>query len=170
MRLAALTLAALGWVAPALFHPACAAPACNSHDLALLTDAQGGDFNGMSHAGTMLILHNSGKTACSLPTRPKIALTAADGRPVETRATRPAGGTGQAAGATIAVPPGGEAQASLRWVSGDVYDHGHCADAAALRLALPDGGLDTPIAAHLCGPSGQPAGIEQGDLVPRSGH
>ena len=132
----------------------------------MLTDAKGGELGGMSHSGTMLGLHNTGKSACTLPARPPIALTAANGQVLPVRLTRATGGTGPAPSGTIDLPPGGDVTGSLRWVSGDVYDHGTCVDAAALRLTLPGGGLEVPLKAHLCGPSDHGIAIEQGALKP----
>lgn len=164
MRLAILAL--LGTITPAL-----GAPSCHRHDLTWRTDAKAGDFNGMSHSGTMLVLHNSGKTACTLPRRPGIALSAADGRTIDTRTIPAAGGTGtrQRNTGSLDLAAGEDARASLRWVSGPVYDRAHCVDATHLLLRLPDGGpdsrIDGPLNAHLCGRPGQPIEIEQGDLT-----
>lgn len=48
---------------------------CKASDLALGTDSEHGNFNGMSYSGTLLVLRNLSSAACHVAVRPAGALT-----------------------------------------------------------------------------------------------
>src|SRR3954464_10511918 len=49
-------------------------PPCSAQMLSVVTDARDGDFNGMSHGGTYLVLTNTSGQACTIPGLPTITM------------------------------------------------------------------------------------------------
>jgi hypothetical protein len=43
------------------------APACRASQLSITFDGENGNFSGMSHAGTLLVVRNIGASACCMP-------------------------------------------------------------------------------------------------------
>jgi len=80
-----LALLALSALAAA---PTPAPAPCRAESLALRTDAADGDFNGMSHGGTWLVVRNTGSTTCLLPGLPTVLFLDAKGQslPIERKA------------------------------------------------------------------------------------
>lgn len=130
--------------------------ACLSSQLALSLDAGDGRFDGMSHSGTMLALRNTGTVACTLPARPRSTLTDASKQPLDIVAQEvpddPA-----VANATITLAPGATATSDMRWVSGDVYDGGHCETPTRIVLGTGTQAMATAFAGRLCGAGGTPS-------------
>ena len=127
-------------------------PMCKPSQLSLGTDAENGNFNGMSHSGTLLVLRNLGSAACRVPAIPEISFFDAK-HPLAARAELP-GGAPMHPGPAVApviVAAGAELTASLRWVSGPVYADSVCLDPTRLTLAIAGAQLSTPMAGHLCG-------------------
>ena len=125
---------------------------CKASQLSLGTDAENGNFNGMSHSGTLLVLRNISSTACRVPGTPELSFFDAK-HPLAAKAELP-GGKFMHPGPVVVpvvVAAGAEVTATLRWVSGPVYSHSICLDPTRLSLTLGEGQLSTPIAAHLCG-------------------
>ena len=145
------------------------APACSRYQLTLRTDDRDGDFNGMSHSGTYLILRNMGPRACSLPGLPLVSFRDAHGRTLPITRTAPPGMHPGPVVLPAVIPPRGEVQTGVRWVSGQVYDHGRCWSVASVRVAVGTGGVARRLTATICGP-GRTAGFEQPVLAlsPRS--
>lgn len=153
----ALGLLALGLTAcspsPSATSPATEASpgTCRAAQLALSLDSRDGWFDGMSHSGTMLVLRNTGKTACTLPARPSPTLQDAARRPLPIVA-RAADGTPP----PVELAPAASVESGMRWVSGDVYDHGRCLSPAFVTLAVGAETVSAAFAGHLCGPGDGP--------------
>jgi len=148
-----LALLALTLAAPAVHA---AVPACTANQLSLTLDSENGNFDGMSHSGTLLVLRNIGSDACSVPAFPTLTFRdAAHATLSITRSTpgfRPGMGHGPVMLPAI-VAPGAELTASLRWVSGDVYDHGTCLSPATLSVTIAGQELTTALTGNICGES-----------------
>ena len=66
----------------------------------------------------------------------------------------------------VVIPPRGEVQTGIRWVSGQVYERGRCWSVASVRMAIGTGGVAHPLTATICG-QGRSAGFEQPVLAVR---
>lgn len=130
--------------------------ACTPSQLALTLDSAGGRFNGMSHSGTMLVLRNTGAAACTIPARPLPSFADSGGQTLNIVAQTPAG-PDVASHSPITLAPGAVVTSDMRWVSGDVYDNGHCEAPARLTLALGQQRISTAFTGRLCGAGGQPS-------------
>jgi hypothetical protein len=126
---------------------------CSVGDLRLSFDGKDGEFTGMSHDGALLTLKNIGKQACTVPRRPALVFTDADGRPIPLHAHVPVGMHPGPVMVPVTVAPGASAQGTMRWVVGPVYDTNTCVDTAKASLTVRDGDLSVPFKAHVCGPS-----------------
>ena len=137
---------------------------CHSDQLSLSTDAENGNFNGMSHSGTLLVLRNISPSVCSLQPVPQLSFK--DSRhktiPITVDQKNPFQGpivNGKhlpMGHGPVVLPlllaPGAEATLTLRWVSGAVYDHGTCLTPSSLLLKIGDSTLQTAFDCHICGP------------------
>lgn len=47
------------------------------------------------------------------------------------------------------------ANATLRWVSGAVYDHSVCLNVASISISTAGGTVEAPLPTHICGPDAQ---------------
>jgi hypothetical protein len=138
-----------------------ALPACAPADLSLATDEEGGAFNGMSHSGTLLVLRNIGPRACTVPGLPHVVLRDAAHQPLPIRRAAPPGMHPGPVVIPVAVASGAELTAPLRWVSGPVYPHSRCYDAATLSVAVGDTMLTISQPARICGAAGKGASFTQ---------
>ncbi|MGE4481729.1 DUF4232 domain-containing protein [Acidocella sp.] len=145
----------------ALAHPALAAPlpVCQQAQLSLGFDSENGNFDGMSHSGTLLVLRNLGPTPCTLPAFPKLVFWTS-GQQVLTIETRP---QGTSPSPRLAV--GAEATAALRWVSSPVFDDSACPRVTSLSVSWPGGQAAQGLVATICGPAGEPARVAQAPLA-----
>lgn len=128
--------------------------ACTADQLLVSTDGEDGDFNGMSQSGTLIILRNNGAEACRLLPLARATLLDKDGKPLGPFATAVPGARGMHPGPVVlpvAVAAGAELTATMRWVSGPVYDDTVCLDPFTLVLSLGELTLKTPLEGHLCG-------------------
>lgn len=142
-----------------------AEPSCKEGQLSIALDDEGGNFNGMSHSGTLLVLRNLGPDVCSVAARPEVHFEDSAQQPLPitvgaSETTKRAMHPGPVL-LPVAVPVGAELTSELRWVSGQVYDDGKCVSPAfltvktsaeTLRIKLPDG-------ASICGPAGKPPAV-----------
>jgi hypothetical protein len=152
MRLLSALLAfALAGAAAASAH---AAP-CAADQLSLAVDGENGNFNGMSHSGTLLVLRNLGPAACTVAGFPKILFTDAANATLPITRVVPRGMHPGPVVVPVTILPEAELTSSLRWVSGEVYPHSQCFVPAALVVVIGDQKLTTPLAAHICGRSGK---------------
>jgi hypothetical protein len=130
--------------------------ACRAAQLVFSLDGGNGRFDGMSHSGIALVLHNQGNTTCTLPARPEPILQDAAHRTLPSTAQPPADMPPEPA-PPLNLAPGAQAEADMRWVSGDVYDHGPCLSPAFIVLPLGTGEtVSAAFAGRLCGPGGRP--------------
>ena len=146
-------IAACSSHAPVASPPPAAADTCRASQLGFSVDSGDGRFNGMSHSGTMLTVRNSGTAACTLPAQPQPVLTGADKRPLNIIAQAP----NAPAPSTIQLAPGTAVESEMRWVSGNVYEDGHCESPAFIDLAIGGEKVSTAFTGHLCGAGGKPS-------------
>ena len=129
-------------------------PLCTADELLLSSDQEGGNFNGMSHSGTLLILRNIGTAACRLVPLAQASLLDKDGRSLGPFSTTPPIARFMHPGPVvlpIAVAANAELTATLRWVSGSVFDSSLCLSPTTLVLKLGDLALKTSLKGTLCG-------------------
>ncbi len=137
---------------------------CSASELKLSFDGRDGEFTGMSHDGAWLVLRNTGKQPCTVPRRPSLDFTDADGKPVDLQLPMPPGMHPGPVLVPITLQPGEAASGTMRWVMGDVYDGGHCVAPANASLAVEGGKVTSPFVARVCGPAGAPPQYEQAFL------
>jgi len=140
-------------------------PPCTADMLTLSTDAGDGDLNGMSHAGTWLVLTNKSGHACTVPGQPTVSLKDAKGIALQAVRKAPVGMHPGPAVVPVRLEPGASARASLRWVSGDVYDNGKCVDAAKVEVRFGKQVLSAGLSGHLCGEGAKAVEFEQSPLM-----
>lgn len=145
------TVPHIGWAA--------ALPACAQSQLSLGFDSEDGNFNGMSHSGTLLVLRNLGPHPCQLPAFPTLGFQDESGKNLNV-AARP---EGKETPPRLAV--GAEATAVLRWVSSPVFTNGSCPQTTRLAISWPGGKLTRKLAVSICGPSDRPAIVTQAPLA-----
>lgn len=141
--------------------------ACTALEIALSFDGADGDFNGMSHSGTYLILTNKGTRTCTVPRRPEITFRDGKGTAINARANVPPGMHPGPVMVPASLAPGAAAQSGLRWVSGEVYDHSSCADVAKVTVKLATGEVSAPMQGHLCGEASEAIRFDEPWLQPR---
>ncbi|RQN35025.1 DUF4232 domain-containing protein [Paraburkholderia tropica] len=128
-----------------------AAVLCRADQLALRLDDGGGDFNGMSHSGTYIVLRNRGNVACVLPGRVPVSFLDAHRRVLRASVQPMPGMHPGPVVRPVTVAAKGEVRRSLRWVSGEVFDNTQCIDPAYVRLRVGQGALTARFRGHLCG-------------------
>jgi hypothetical protein len=141
-------------------------PPCQPHQLALSLDDGGGDFNGMSHGGTYVLLHNRGDTDCRLPARPEVTFLDAHKRTLRASLQPIPGMHPGPVLLPVVIPAQERVRTSLRWVSGDVFDDTQCIDPAYLRIGIGQGALTTRFHGHLCGSRAQGPLYQQPPFLP----
>ncbi len=123
-------------------------PDCRAEDLSFHTDAQGGKFDGMSHSGTLLILRNAGTKSCEIQAFPVLAFSDATGKlNVRVESNLPL----HAHPEPVAVAPGEEATATVRWVSGAVFQDSVCLNPTQVSVEIGGQALRAEFHGHLCG-------------------
>lgn len=151
-----LVLSACSSAPPATRQTQAAAPAaCVPAQLKLSLDDGNGRLNGMSHAGTMLVVHNASEVACSIAAMPAPGLRGAQRQTLAIAAQVPPIPAAQPPRLTLA--PGASVESDMRWVSGNVYDDGHCESPAVITLAIGAGTVSAPFHGQLCGAGGKPS-------------
>jgi hypothetical protein len=131
-------------------------PSCSTSEISLGLDGEGGDFDGMSHSGTLLVLRNLGPQACSVPAQPTLGFEDAQHHLLQVSLQKPAGMHPGPVILPVAIPVGAEVTSQMRWVSGDVYDGHNCVSPAIVTIALGTDILSVPFNGTLCGPAGPP--------------
>ena len=142
--------------------PAHAALPCRAAALRLSLGGEEGDFNGMSHSGTLVVLRNRGGATCVLPALPRIVMLDRRGRPLPIARAVPPGMHPEPVVSPVTVRPGTAVSTPLRWVSGPVFDRSRCYRPARLTV----GGRSVAITANVCGEAGKAARMEQPPLAP----
>jgi hypothetical protein len=110
---------------------AAGAPACKPRELRLSLDGRDGDFNGMSHGGTALVIRNLGPD-CSLPALLPVEFHDARGSKLPVVARNAAG----AQRGQLRLGAGHRAEMTLRWVSGPVYPKSRSGHVAEVRIQI----------------------------------
>jgi membrane-bound inhibitor of C-type lysozyme len=108
----------------------------------------------MSHSGTSLVLRNTGTSTCTIPVQPLPDFTGANKQALNI--TAQSSPDSLRASTTVALAPGATVTSDMRWVSGDVYDHGHCESPAIITLRVGKQTVATDFTGQLCGPGGEP--------------
>ncbi len=130
-------------------------PPCADGDLSLGLDDEGGAFNGMSHGGTLIVLRNIGPKACSIPRLPVITFQSALSKDLDI-STQMASVRGMHPGPVmlpLALAPNAEATSTMRWVSGQVYEHGVCISPFQITINVGSATLHASFNANICGES-----------------
>ena len=140
-------------------------PACTGRELALSTNPRDGDFNGMSHSGTYLVLRNTSRHACQVPGLPSVALRDAAGRALPLARRAPVGMHPGPVIRPVIIPAGGRVATGLRWVSGPVYDRNRKFDVRTATVSIAGRSLRTPLRATIYAQAGQPASFDQPPLA-----
>lgn len=139
--------------------------ACTPAHIAFTLDPGDGRFNGMSHSGTALVLRNIGNVACTLPAQPLPTFSNAERQALHVR-TRAAADARPVSSATLTLAPDAAISSDLRWVSGNVYDGGHCLSPVFITLGIGKHALTTRFTGHVCGPGNQPPEATAGPFQP----
>jgi len=137
--------------------------ACAASQLSLGTDDENGNFDGMNHGGTLLVVRNISPNACRLDPFVKLTVRDAAGHALGIELDSTPGfphaivhgrplpmGHGPVV-FPLTVAAGAEATATLRWTSGAVYDRSFCIEPASFEVSVDGGVLHTPTHAHICG-------------------
>lgn len=109
---------------------------CSENQLSLALDDANGNFNGMSQAGTLLVIRNTGSTTCKISSRPTLRFENAKHHALPVTHKNPPGFHPGPVIQPIAIAPGAEVTATLHWVSGDVYPGHHCVSPAFLSWPM----------------------------------
>ncbi len=158
-RTAAFLLAAA--LPAASFAQASRLPPCAANALSLGLDAEDGNFDSTSHSGILVVLRNIGPNACQIPRSPAIAFIDSLGKDLAISANL-APVRGMHPGPVmlpLALAPGAEATSTLRWVTGQVYDHGACLSPFQITVTVGGATLHAPFNAVVCGPSPSAIGV-----------
>ena len=129
-------------------------PACTADQLLISTDLENGNFNGMSHGGTLIILRNNGTQVCRILPLAQASLLDTDGKPLGPFSTTPPHAFGMHPGPVVlpvALAVNAELTATLFWVDGPVFSDNLCLKPAVLLLQLGELTLKTPLTGQLCG-------------------
>lgn len=124
---------------------------CTADDIALRFDGADGNFNGMSHSGTYLILTNKGQHSCRVPNQPELTFVDKKGAVIPAKVNVPVGMHPGPVMTPVLLAPGASARSGLRWVSGAVYLRSKCADVAKATVQLDSGEVSAPLRGHMCG-------------------
>lgn len=127
---------------------------CAASQLAFSLDSGNGRFNGMSHSGVTLMLRNTGTSTCTIRARPLPTFTDAAKQTLDIVAHDPPDSL--PAPTAMVLAPGATFTSGMRWISGNVYEHGHCESPAIIMLRVGNEVVATDFAGHLCGPRGKP--------------
>ncbi|NYF89152.1 DUF4232 domain-containing protein [Tunturiibacter empetritectus] len=131
--------------------------ACTAAQLSLSFDGEGGNFDGMSHSGTLLVLRNIGAQTCTVPGRPALVFEDASNTKLPISVELPPGMHPGPVILPVAIPANAEATGELYWVSGEVFDNSKCYTPAFVAISFGAETLRAPFTGHLCAPSGQDA-------------
>ncbi len=156
--------------------------ACSAQEIALSSDAKNGNFDGMSQSGTLLVFRNNSTSACSLEAFARIVMEDKSGKALNVSVERKTAFTGPTVYGRpvpmghgpvvfpLVVPPRARATTQLHWVTGSVFDHSVCLDAA--RVSVDIGGIpvQTDVQAHICGPDATHVSVSATRLLLDSAH
>lgn len=129
------------------------APQCSASDLSFSVDYKNGYFNGMSHSGALLVLHNKGSKVCSIPARPMVGFENTQHVTLPVLWQSPKGIYPGPVLLPIVVPKGAWMTSQIRWVSSEVFDKSKCISPAFITLSIGDKLLHSSFKGNLCGPA-----------------
>jgi len=130
-------------------------PACDPAQLSFAVDREGGQFDGMSHSGTLLVLRNLGPRACSVPARPVLNFLDEQRKPLDVVLREQPGMHPGPVILPVAVPVGAELTSAARWVSSDAYGADNCVSPSFISLSFGGTAHTAPLRTHMCGPAGK---------------
>ena len=134
---------------------------CRAQDLAIAFDGKDGEFDGMSHSGTLMSIRQRGTTTCLLPGIPSVSFSDAEGKPLPLARAVPPGMHPGPVVLPIKLAPGATVTTALRWVSGEVYDHSRCVVATRADMKIGTESVTQPFNGRFCGMDGQTIRFEQ---------
>ncbi len=141
---------------------------CTASQLSLATDNESGNFDGMMKSGTLLVVRNLSSTPCRMTPLPRISFRDAADKELKVSITV-AGTAGMHPGPVvlpIVIAPGAELTATLRWVSGEVFDHTACVSPTQLAIEIDDTTLHTMFKGHICGEDADHIAVTATRLAP----
>lgn len=128
---------------------------CHAAQLSLALDEENGNFNGMSHSGTLLVLRNLGPDTCTVPGRPTLGFEDASHHPLPASLEVPRGLHPGPVILPVAIPVGAEVTSEMRWVSSDAYGANNGISPAFITLAIGSDKLQSNFTGRLFGPEGK---------------
>ncbi len=146
-------MTALSLTATAALSQTPQAPTCRADQLSLSTDGSNGDFNGMSHSGTLVLIRNLSSQACAIQPIAQVTMVDSAGKDLPAKGVLP-GARFLHPGPVvlpIVLPAGAIATATLQWVSGPVFDNNACISPSQLRVDFGSAALNAPFSGTLCG-------------------
>lgn len=146
-----------------LAAPSPSLPPCRADRLRLTLDGRDGEFNGMSHSGTELLVRNIGPD-CILDALPTVQLLDARNRPLPAVRQSPRGMHPGPVIVPIRLAAGRRAATAIRWIAGPVFDQNRSVQATKLRVQFGTGTLTARMTATLYGERGKRIAFEQPPL------
>lgn len=135
--------------------PQSAPGSCSAAQLSFSLDDEGGNFNGMSHSGTLLVLRNFGSNPCSVLGRPIVGFEDAEHHTLPASLEVPRGMHPGPVILPVVIPPGAEVTSQIRWVSSDAYGANNGISPAFITLTVGENTLRLGFSGHLYGPVGK---------------
>jgi len=130
---------------------------CAAKQLSLAVDPEGGEFDGMSHGGVLLVIRNISSTLCQVAAFPDLTFGDKAHHPLDivrenttTLALKHAMHPGPVV-LPVPVAPGAELTSSMRWIASDVSEKANCVNPTILTLTIGNAELTIPIQANICG-------------------
>lgn len=139
----------------AMSHPPDRIAACRPAQIAVSSDGEDGAFNGMQQSGTLLILRNTGRRACTVPGLPEVRLLDAAGRIAPITRAVPVGMHPGPVVLPVTIRPGGMVSTPLHWIEGPVFSHNRCYDTTRVTVRIGDRVRSADLRAHVCGNADQ---------------
>lgn len=121
---------------PGAFAQVQHAPPCSASQLSIAVDSENGNFDGMSHSGTLLVLRNIGPVRCTVAGFPALTFLDAANHPLPLSREVSRGMHPGPVIVPVTVVPGAELTATLRWISSDVVRPGSCYTASSLSVKI----------------------------------
>jgi hypothetical protein len=128
---------------------------CSAAQLSFALDDENGNFNGMSHSGTLLVLRNLGPNACTVLGRPELSFEDAARHPLPISLEVPRGMHPGPVIPPVVIPVGAEVTSQLRWVSSDAFGGNNSLSPAFITLSIGGDTLRLKFTGQLFGPAGK---------------
>lgn len=160
VMLSALALSATVRAASISVH----SDACLPAHLTAGLDGRNGEFDGMSQSGALLVLRNTGHTACTLPPLSALTFEGTDQQPLAVERRIPRGMYPGPVLLPVVVAPGQKVASRLHWVASDAFDAGNCVSPAYVSLVMKGRMLRVPFDHMMCAAAGDTAYFDQTPL------